>query len=239
MNINPNLTLKINPLFIKYITDKILVFVSGCNIVLYDFRTKAQKFLFRKNKLHRITYLSIGSVKPQNFVPDNKISKSINVQQSQNNNEQDNSSDIRDKFICIGEFSDKENSFYITLIKPSNPNVQYTIKSKEPMYEINYCSILNNTHFCVSLSQKINKNKTSSGSISTKISFIKYSSESVVCEELIPENLTYCCYNPKNAIELVVCGKGYLRLWNIFINEYLKSISNGFSVGKKKRNIIL
>ena len=31
--------------------------------------------------------------------------------------------------------------------------------------------------------------------------------------------MIYCAYNPKNTIELILCGVGYLRLWNIFINE--------------------
>ena len=46
----------------------------------------------------------------------------------------------------------------------------------------------------------------------------------------------YCCYNPKNTIELVLCGKSYLRLWNIFVNEgILKEHQQRFLRSKQEK----
>ena len=190
----------------------------------------------KKETHRRITFLSVGLIKSQNQFFDAKISqKTIN----QEGIETDNYSEkleLKDKLICLGEYSDIENYFYITFIRPSNPNIQYSVKSTEKFYEVNFSSILNNTHYCVSLSQKKNTNKTSINNIISKISFSKYTSESFICQETIPEELTYCCYNPKNTIELIVCGKGYLRLWNVFINEgALKEHQQRFLRGKKEK----
>ena len=190
----------------------------------------------KKETNRRITFLSVGLMKSQTQNIDIKISqKSINLEIIDTENYSD-IIELRDKLICLGEYSDLENCFYITFIKPSNPNIQYSVKSTEKFYEVNFCSILNNTNYCVSLSQKKFSNKTSSNNISSKISFSKYSFESFISQETIPEELTYCCYNPKNTIELIVCGKGYLRLWNIFINEgSLKEHQQRFLRGKKEK----
>ena len=75
-----------------------------------------------------------------------------------------------------------------------------------------------------------------SGIPSSRISFMKYSLEDFICQETISEDLIYCCYNPKNTIELVLCGKGYLRLWNVFINEgSLKEHQQRFLRGKQEK----
>ena len=236
MKLEPSIALQINPNFVQYVTDSIIVFISGCNVIIYNIETKKQKFLLKKNNQRRITFLSVGTIKTQQTYMDFKTS-----QKSQNLDSIDteniiNKNDIKDKLISIGEYSDIESCFYITFIKPSNPNIQYSVKSTEKFYEVNFCSILDNTHYCVSLSQKKNTNKTLANSISSKLSFSKYSFESFICQETIPEELTYCCYNPKNTIELVVCGKGYLRLWNVFINEgALKEHQQRFLRGKKEK----
>ena len=94
----------------------------------------------------------------------------------------------------------------------------FRVKSTDPFWKINFCTILNNTNYCVVLSQKRSKIKNNYTTHS-RISFIKYSSEKFISQESIPEELIYCAYNPKNTIELVLCGVGYLRLWNIFINK--------------------
>ena len=144
--------------------------------------------------------------------------------------------ELKDKLICLGEYSDIEECFYLTFIKPVSPYLQYHIKSTEKFYLINFCSLLNNTNYCISLSQKKLNNKSGIINISTRISFSKYYSDNFVCQETIPEELTYCCYNPKNTIELIICGKGYLRLWNIFINEgALKEHQQRFISGKKEK----
>ena len=145
-------------------------------------------------------------------------------------------SELKDKIICLGEYSDSEEYFYLTFIKPLSPNLKYHVKSSEKYFSINFCSLLNNTNYCISLAQKKLSNKAGIFNILTKISFTRYYSENFVCQETIPEELTYCCYNPKNTIELIICGKGYLRLWNIFINEgALKEHQQRFISGKKEK----
>ena len=137
--------------------------------------------------------------------------------------------DLKDILICTGEYSDEEELFYVTVTKPGANNYQYTIKSTEPKYIINFTTILNNSQYCVALSKRPNTKKNTFPS--SKISFIKYSSETFISQEIISEDLIYCGYNPKNTIEIVLCGKGYLRLWNVFVNEgILKEHQQRFSV---------
>ena len=178
----------------------------------------------------------MGNIKPS-ITSENKNQKNINnINQDSESENFVEKNELKDKIICLGEYSDFEECFYLTFIKPSNPNPQYHVKSTEKFYSINFCSILNNTNYCISLAQKKINNKTGIVSISTKISFSKYYSDNFVCQETIPEELTYCCYNPKNTIELIICGKGYLRLWNIFINEgALKEHQQRFISGKKEK----
>ena len=140
--------------------------------------------------------------------------------------------DLKDKAICIGEYSHIEDLFYVTIVKPfsqgkngnnnhnNNDEIKdtFTVKSTDVFWKINFCTILNNTNYGVVISQKKIKIKNNI-SIYSRLSFIKYSSEKFISQENIPEELIYCAYNPKNTIELVLCGVGYLRLWNVFINE--------------------
>ena len=204
---------------------------------MYDLPNRKQKFILKKNDQRRITFLSVGTIKPsQNFYEiktSQKNMSSINVDSETDNLNEKN--ELKDKIICLGEYSDIEECFYLTFIKPASPNPQYHFKSTEKFYLINFCSILNNTNYCISLSQRRLNNK-GMHNIFTKISFSKYYSENFVCQETIPEELTYCCYNPKNTIELIICGNGYLRLWNIFINEgALKEHQQRFLSGKKEK----
>ena len=120
-----------------------------------------------------------------------------------------------------------------------NNNNYFSIKSTEKFWTVNFCTILNNTNYCVALSQK--KTNSKKNPINSRISFIKYSNEIFISQENIGEELIYCCYNPKNTIELVLCGKGYLRLWNVFINEgTLKEHQQRFlnSKQEKEQNFI-
>ena len=143
--------------------------------------------------------------------------------------------DLKDILICIGEYSDKEELFYVNVLRPYSSNSQYIIKSTEKKWQINFTTILNNSPYCVSLSHKIDPHKKSSIA-SSRISFMKYSYENFISQETIPEELIYCCYNPKNTIELVMCGRGYLRLWNVFINEgTLKEHQQRFLRGKQEK----
>ena len=145
-----------------------------------------------------------------------------------------NNFDIKDILICTGEYSEEENLFYITVTKPGANIYQYTIKSTEENWIVNYASVLNNSQYCLSLSKRINNKKNSFPQ--SKISFMKYSSETFISQETINEDLIYCAYNPKNTIELILCGKGYLRLWNVFINEgTLKEHQQRFLRGKQEK----
>ena len=48
----------------QYVTDDLIVFISGCNLILYDLSLRKQKFLLKKNEHRRITFLSVGNTKP-------------------------------------------------------------------------------------------------------------------------------------------------------------------------------
>ena len=145
-----------------------------------------------------------------------------------------NNFDIKDILICTGEYSDKENLFYITVTKPGTNIYQYIIKSTEQNWIVNFATVLNNSQYCVSLSKKKDDKKNST--VQSKISFMRYSSETFISQETVPEDLIYCGYNPKNTIELILCGKGYLRLWNVFINEgALKEHQQRFLRGKQEK----
>ena len=74
------MALRINPHFVKYISENLIVFVSGCNVILYNFETKEQIFIPRKTTQRSITYLSVGHLKPLKSTESNSIftSKSKN-----------------------------------------------------------------------------------------------------------------------------------------------------------------
>ena len=113
-------------------------------------------------------------------------------------------------------------------------NIQYTIKSTEKKWKIKFSTILNDSPYCVTISQK------QSNSIKTPIlsciTYCKFPFETIVSQEVVGEEITYCCYNPKNTIELIICGKGYLRLWDVFINEgAIKERQQRFLRGKQEK----
>ena len=62
IRIAPITSLRINPNFVHYLYENYIVFVSGCNLVIYDCKAKTQKFLMRKHNQFKITSLSIGYV---------------------------------------------------------------------------------------------------------------------------------------------------------------------------------
>ena len=197
--------------------------------------TKEQNFVPRKSTQRRITYLSVGYTNTQKF-NETFMNKTKFLQYSNNTT---NNFYLKDVLICTGEYSDIEDLFYVTIIRPGIDNYQYTIKSDKPKWIVNFTTVLNNSQYCVALSKKIDQKKNSIPS--SRISFMKYTFENFISQEVISEDLTYCCYNPKNTIELVLCGKGYLRLWNVFINEgILKEHQQRFLRGKqeKEKNFI-
>ena len=73
------MALQINPNFVQYVTDSIIVFISGCNIILYDLNIKKQIFLIKKNTHRRITFLSVGYMKTQQPGVDLKSSQKYSV----------------------------------------------------------------------------------------------------------------------------------------------------------------
>jgi len=208
--------IRIFPDYINFVTENYIVFVSGCNVVLYNLITKEQQFLLRKSSRKTITHLSVGSTKI-----------------SQNNHIFD-TNDKTEPLICIAEYSDKEELFYITIIKPFSSNTQYTIKSTEKIWKVKSSTILNESPYCVTISQKqSNSIKTP---ILSLITFFKYPLETIVSQEVVGEEIIYCCYNPKNTIELIICGKGYLRMWDVFINEgAIKEHQQRFLRGKQEK----
>ena len=232
----PNLALRINQNFVQYIAENIIVLVSGCNIIFYNFETKEQKFIQRKTSQRRITYLSVGHIRSQKSSEGPMSATRTRLYNTFYNNNNNNSKniDLKDILICVGEYSDKEELFYVNVFRPYATSYQYIIRSTEKKWMINYISILNNFPYCVSLSKKTDSKK--SGITTSRISFMKYSQENIICQETIAEDLIYCCYNPKNTIEIVLCGKGYLRLWNVFINEgTLKEHQQRFLKGKQEK----
>ena len=231
------MALRINPNFVHFIAEKIILFVSGCNIVFYNLETKEQKFIQKNNSQRRITYLSMGQVKLDKNYSFSKTTIKFQKRSSIFNFVENK--EPKDILICICEYSDAENLFYIAITKPYTDNVQYIIKSRENFWEINFATVLNSSKYCVALSKKSSNSKICP--ISTKLSFIKYTQELFISEEIINEDINYCCYNPKNTIEIVLCGKGYLRLWNMFINECsLKEHQQRFLKGRqeKEKNFI-
>ena len=70
LRLSPTTSLRINPNFVHYIFENYIVFVSGCNLVIYDCQKKAQRFLMRRHNHLKITYLSTGSTLKTNIVRD-------------------------------------------------------------------------------------------------------------------------------------------------------------------------
>ena len=214
------MAIKITPDYINYVIENYIVFVSGCNVVLYNLKTKEQQFLIRKNNRRTVTHISVGTSKVALNRSPNMNDKEIKYK--------------KEPLICIAEFSEKEDLFYITIIKAFMNNIQYTIKSTEKKWKIKFSTILNDSPYCVTISQK------QSNSIKTPIlsciTFCKFPFETIVSQEIVGEEITYCCYNPKNTIELIICGKGYLRLWDVFINEgAIKERQQRFLRGKQEK----
>jgi hypothetical protein len=70
----------------------------------------------------------------------------------------------------------------------------------------------------------------------TKIMFWKYTHERFISEVVLNQHIYSVSYNPKNCLELILCGKGYLRLWNVFINDgSIKEHPQRFLKGKQEK----
>lgn len=70
----------------------------------------------------------------------------------------------------------------------------------------------------------------------TKILFWKFTTEKFISEVVLNQLIYDVSYNPKNCLELILCGKGFLRLWNVFINDgSLKEHPQRFLKGKQEK----
>ena len=108
------------------------------------------------------------------------------------------------------------------------------MKSPDKKWKIKYSAILSESPYCITISQK--SSTSLKNPILSRITFCKYPLEKIICQEIVGEEITFGCFNPKNTLELIICGKGYLRLWNVFINEgTLKENQQRFLRGKQEK----
>lgn len=137
----------------------------------------------------------------------------------------------------FGSSNNKSNSFVLNPMNAGN-NIADNIVSKS----INFNTIKNNSlknlavnnvnksiNFANFNGGNINTNSNNNMTVNnininnnqsqTKFSFWKYSQELFISETILDEELYDCAYNPKNSHEIILCGKGYMRLWNVFINQ--------------------
>lgn len=181
------------------------------------------KYLIRKNFEYRITSISVGI---------NKNSEQV---------------------ITIGEFNDADQTSQISIIETSSEK-QITLYNSKTGYNctVLLAEVLNYSSYCIALSRIIpekqiqnntllNQNSYSTGKFNsqvvTKISLWKYSTFSFINEIKLNETLYNVCYNPNNCLEIIFCGKGYLRLWNIFINDgSIKEHPQKFLTSKKEND---
>ena len=223
IRLNPKLVLNISPDNINFFAENNIVFVSGSNVILYNLETKEQQFLLSNKPRRTITHVSVGTVNTNN------INKSIGLSYLHPAKKEN-----LEPLICICEYSDIEELFYITILKPFSPNVKYSMKSPDKKWKINYSAILSESPYCITISQK--STTSLKNPILSRITFCKYPLEKIICQEIVGEEITFGCFNPKNTLELIICGKGYLRLWNVFINEgTLKENQQRFLRGKQEK----
>lgn len=241
---------------IEFIRNNKVIYICGCNLVIYDLTNKTSQFIIRKYPEYSITSLSVGY-------------------RSEN-----------EGYVCIGEFNNSNNKSQISVINISDQNQEYTLSNKDQKsleWKVFNAKIMRNNSYCIALARKehsgaspnINVNQslnfsnvninssvnlhsipkaklttsmqnipnlgnfnTNSSTVfsshniynlnmqtntnfssQTKFSFWKYSQELFISEAILDEEIHDCAYNPKNSHELILCGKGYMRLWNVFINQ--------------------
>jgi len=122
----------------------------------------------------------------------------------------------KDPFICLGEYYKETNKNQISVINIFDNSIQYILSNKDNRsynWKIIFARILKGSSNCVSLAKK------DSNQLQSKLAFWKFTQEQFLSEVIIDEDVRYCSFNPKNTYELVLCGKNYLRLWNVFINQ--------------------
>ncbi len=241
---------------IEFIQNNKVIYICGCNLVIYDLTHRTSQFIIRKYPAYSITSLSVGY-------------------RSEG-----------EGYVCIGEYNYNNNKSQISVMNLCNQNQDYTLSNKDQNsleWKVFNAKIMRNNSYCIALARKehsgaspninvnqslyfsnvnlnsslnlhsFNKGKLTAsmqnipanlGSINTnnttvfsshnninmmqtnanngaqtKFSFWKYSQELFISEAILDEEIYDCTYNPKNSHELILCGRGYMRLWNVFINQ--------------------
>ena len=136
-------------------------------------------------------------------------------------------------FICIGEYNYEKNKKQISLINFFDNKIQYILHNKNSQFlswKIFLAKILKNSSNCISVAKKEIAGNQS------LLSFWKFTQELLISEVLIEEDILNFSFNPKNTHEIVLCGKNYLRLWNVFVNQgILKEHPQRFLKNKQEK----
>jgi hypothetical protein len=136
--------------------------------------------------------------------------------------------------VCIGEYNEETKKNQISIYSLTNSKLNYTLVKDDPSWlkwKITSAIILKNSSNVVALSHK-----EGAGESVCKLSFWKYTQEKFISEVTINETINDMTFNPENFLELLLCGKGYLRKWNLFINEgTLKEHPQRFLKGKQEK----
>lgn len=172
---------------VVFINQTKILFISGCNLVVYDIVSSEMNFIMRNSPLLSITSMSVGQ----------KGEKDI--------------------YVCLGEYSNDTNKKQISVISLIDNKIQYVLSKNDAKEQLNwriiFARILKNSSNCVSIAKRDNS------AMQSRLTFWKYTQELFVSEATIEDDVRYCSFNPKNTYELILCGKNYLRLWNVFINQ--------------------
>jgi len=141
----------------------------------------------------------------------------------------------KEPYVCLGEYNPETGESQISAIDVNNGKRHYTLKYKTetsgPEWKIQHSTILLNSTYLIAIHKR-------DETLATKISFWKYNHEKFISEVSTTENILNVSYNPQNCLELIVCGKGYLRLWNVFINDgTLKEHPQRFLKGKQEKEV--
>jgi WD40 repeat protein len=133
--------------------------------------------------------------------------------------------------VCIGEYNEETKKNQISIYSLTNPKNTYTLTRDDLRWKVTTTMILKNSTNIVALSRK-----EGAAENVCKLSFWKYTQEKFISEVPINETVNYITFNPENFLELLICGKGYLRKWNLFINEgTLKEHPQRFLKGKQEK----
>lgn len=170
----------------------------------------------------------------------------------------------REQVVLIGEINEQTLMSRLSLIEISTEKEILLFNEKSFTNNIILTSsMLNYSSYCISLSRKFNllkhsdnkqsnsnqhKLKSNSNNIevggyqqNNDISYLglwKYNKYKFISETKLNDTIHCIANNPNNSSEIILCGKGYLRLWNIFINEgSLKEHPQKFLNSKKEGDL--